>query len=342
MGWKKYIIMAFVGVLISIIIDIAIPFEHPNHNRLYDYLFSIIISITVWEGNLIIDRLFGKKLSWITHTFKRTVIQLPINVLYSVVLIYSGMWIYNNFICVLPPQMAETLFFISTIVGTLFSIILLAVEISYNFLQQWKNSLIEVEKYKTLSLQAQLQNLKNQVNPHFLFNNLSVLSSLVYKDQDKAVSFISQLSKVYRYLLDNNNQELICLKDEIEFINSYLFLLKIRFDESVNFKININDSALKKMIPPMALQILIENTIKHNESSVERPLNVEIIGTDEYLEVRNNLQLRSNEIESSGTGLSNINKRYKFYTSAEIEIYKDATTFSVKIPLLALYESNNN
>ncbi|MBK6833091.1 MAG: histidine kinase [Bacteroidetes bacterium] len=111
----------------------------------------------------------------------------------------------------------------SIVIGVLISIILSTSSIGAQFFSKWKNPLVEVEHYKSETLQAQLQNLKNQINPHFLFNNLSVLSSLVYKDQDKAVSFISQLSKVYRYLLDNKETELVTLENELTFIKSYTF-----------------------------------------------------------------------------------------------------------------------
>ncbi len=342
MRWKKIGLMASVGILISIIIDVALPFEHPNHSRLYDYILSAILSISIWEGNLFIDRIFNKRYSWIHHTFRRTVLQLPASVFYSILLIYIGMWVYNKYVCILPTSMANTLFLIATIIGTLFSIILLAIEISITFLKQWKNSTLEMEKYKAESLQAQLQNLKSQVNPHFLFNNLSVLSSLVYKDQDKAVSFISQLSKVYRYILENNKQELITLENELSFINSYIFLLKIRFEDSIQININVDEKFLNKLIPPLSLQILLENTIKHNEASEDSPLVVMMFVEANYLVVSNNKQLRYTQEKTSGKGLENIKMRYSYFTNESVEISNDEKMFIVKIPLLLLNEGYNN
>ena len=194
------------------------------------------------------------------------------------------------------------------------SILLLSIEISTQFFRHWKNSLVEIEKYRAESLQAQLQNLKNQINPHFLFNNMSVLSSLVYKDQDKAVEFINQLSKVYRYLLDNQNNELVTVEEELTFIRSYIFLLHIRFDQNLIIKTEVKKEDRTWLIPPMALQILIENAIKHNEASSEHPLAISIISEDEKLVVENNLQLRSQHEPGSKTGLENIRARYKFFT----------------------------
>jgi LytS/YehU family sensor histidine kinase len=222
----------------------------------------------------------------------------------------------------------------AVVLGVLISISILSIEISSQFFSHWKKSLVEVEKYKTESLHAQLQNLKNQINPHFLFNNMSVLSSLVYKDQDKAVDFINQLSKVYRYLLDNRNSELVTLDQELVFIRSYTYLLQIRFDTNIHFEFDIEDSKRNLMLPPMALQILIENAIKHNEVSSEQPLTIAIIVTDHFLQVRNNLQLRVNKETSCKTGLQNIKDRYQYFTDTPVEVIQNTNAFIVKIPLL--------
>ena len=194
--------------------------------------------------------------------------------------------------------------------------------------------MIETEKYKQESIQAQLENLKNQINPHFLFNNLSVLSSLVYKDQDKAVEFINQFSKVYRYLLDNKSRELVELQEELTFVRSYCFLLKIRFEDSLQFDFAIENEAQLKLIPPLALQILIENAIKHNEVSEENPLFVRIVSNEHQLVIRNNKQLRKKVEISSKMGLNNIISRYKHFTNQSVEIQSSDDYFEVKIPLI--------
>jgi len=163
---------------------------------------------------------------------------------------------------------------------------------------------------------------------------MSVLSSLVYKDQDKAVDFINQLSKVYRYLLDNKDRELVTLEDELAFIRSYTYLLQIRFDTNIKFAIEVENNALQKLLPPMAIQILVENAIKHNEISEELPLSIVIKNTGDVLEVSNNLQLRINSEPSSKTGLQNIKDRYSYFTDKPVEIIESTHSFVVKIPLL--------
>lgn len=333
-NWIRYIVFAVIGALIALFIDVIISFDQPDHNRLYDYIFSIILTIFICEGILFIDRKLNERISWLTHTFKRVIIQFPLSVTFSAITIYGVMKLYKSYVCVLPKDMELTLFKTSIIIGTLFSIIMLGVEISVLFLNQWKVSLAEVEKYKSESLLAQLQNLKNQVNPHFLFNNMSVLSSLVYKDQDKAVEFINQLSKVYRYLLDNKDTELVTLKTELEFIEAYTYLLQIRFDTNIKFKFNIDNKVHHFMMPPMAIQMLIENCIKHNEVSSDQPLTVTLSTFQGMLIVSNDIQARSVSESGLKTGLQNIQARYKYFTDIPVEIINNSKQFIVKIPLL--------
>lgn len=326
--------MVIAGFIISFILDSITAKINVDRNRFFDFFTSIVITILVWEGNLIIDRITSRYFPWEEKAGKRILVQLPLSMAFGSITIYLSMLGFNKYVCTFPVEARDRFMLTAIILGMLISVIILSVEVGTQFFNNWKNSLVEVEKYKTQSTQAQLQNLKEQVNPHFLFNNLSVLSSLVYKDQDKAVDFINQLSKVYRYLLESRNSELIPLEEELKFIESYTYLLQIRFDTSLKFEIDIPANMRHLLLPPMALQILIENAIKHNEVSSEMPLTISVLASHTELEVKNNLQLRSNKEESSKTGLNNIRERYKFYTDKKVEVFQDSKLFSVKIPLL--------
>jgi two-component system, LytTR family, sensor kinase len=326
--------MVAVGAIVSFMLHLLVPFEDKDHKPFYNLLASVLITIIIWEGNLRMDTIINKYFPWANKPVKRILIHLPLSIIFSANAIYFCILLFNKYICELPPPHKELLISSSIIVGVLISITTLSIEISIQFFKQWKNSLVEIEKHKTESLQAQLQNLKNQINPHFLFNNLSVLSSLVYKDQDKAVGFINQLSKVYRYLLDNRNSELITLENELEFIHAYTYLLQIRFDKNILFDIQIETGKLSTLIPPMSLQMLIENAIKHNEVSSEQPLSITIKTLDDKLVVTNNLQLRSDQEPSSKTGLQNIKDRYAYFTDKMVNIIITSGSFSVEIPLL--------
>lgn len=326
--------MVVVGIIISKLLDTIMVGVHQEHNRFFDFCISIAITILVWEGNLRIDSLMNEKFPWEKSPGKRILVHLPISVIFSAFVIHMSMLAFNKFVCPMPESTKNAFMITAIVLGVLISIIILSVEIGTQFFGNWKRSLVEIEKYKSENLQAQLQNLKNQLNPHFLFNNLSVLSSLVYIDQDKAVDFINQLSKVYRYLLDNRDNELVALETELTFIQSYTYLIKIRFDKNIIFNIDVSKDKTHLMLPPLSLQMLIENAIKHNEISNELPLTVQIKVADDMLEITNNLQLRNSTEISSKTGLQNIKDRYKFFTEQNVEVISTDKLFTVKIPLL--------
>lgn len=327
--------MAIVGILVAIVLRILIPFpENGILIQFISFLESIFITITIWEGNLILDDFLEKRFPWALNPGKRILIQLPISTLYSAVLMYVTMLLFNAYVCEIPFNERGLFLSISITIGLLVSLILMAVETGLFFFRRWKESLVQVDKYKLESAQANLENLKNQVNPHFLFNNLSVLSSLVYTDQDKAVDFINQLSKVYRYLLDNKNSELVTLEEELTFIASYAYLLNIRYSPNLSIELTISEDTKSLLLPPLAIQLLIENAIKHNEISSEFPLTIELVSSNTSFEISNKINRRLSNEPSSKTGLKNIQSRYAYFTDRSIEISEDDTVFKVVIPLL--------
>ena len=327
--------MLLAGILIAVLIGNWMPHDpNNNHNEIFDHLIAVLITFIVWEGNLRIDEKLNQRLPWITRPGYRLFIQFVIALVFSALGVYIPMKLFNTLVCIIPPEREAILNFMSLGVGLVVSVIILTFEIGSQFFRNWKESLVQIEHYKTENMRAQLQNLKNQLNPHFLFNNMSVLSSLVYKDQDKAVDFINQLSKVYRYLLDNRNNELVELQTELNFIDSYMYLLQIRFDKNIGFKLDIPKEKSKMLLPPMSLQMLIENAIKHNEVSDEQHLLIEIGVEEDKLKVSNNIQKRTNIEPSSKTGIQNIKDRYKYFTDKAVEIQENTKSFTVKIPLL--------
>ncbi len=185
------------------------------------------------------------------------------------------------------------------------------------------------------NIKSQFEVLKNQVNPHFLFNSLNVLSSLIYIDKDAAAKFVRQLSKVYRYVLEYKDKETISLHNELDFLESYIFLLKTRFDKNLIINTSIHPRFNKKRIVPMALQLLMENAIKHNVISKKKPLKIDIsIDENNYLVISNNLQKKSSVEMSSNIGIKSINKRYEYITDDKVIINKTEADFTVKLPLV--------
>lgn len=196
---------------------------------------------------------------------------------------------------------------------------------------------IQAEQLKKENALAQFEALKNQVSPHFLFNSLSILSSLVHVDANLSEKFIDQLSKAYRYILEQKDNETVSLKTELDFLNSYAFLLKIRFENKFDVKIFITDQEAEKYrVAPLTLQLLIENCVKHNRMSQKEPLIVTILVKDVHLVVTNPVRPRS-EVEivrSTGIGLANIKNRYQLLTESPVQIGQDQNMFTVKIPLI--------
>jgi PAS domain S-box-containing protein len=190
-------------------------------------------------------------------------------------------------------------------------------------------------KMQKENLQSQFEVLKQQVNPHFLFNSLNVLTSLIKIDPDLAESFTERLSKVYRYVLENKEKDVVNLSTELEFLNSYLFLLEIRFMKKLFIEINIDKSYYDYQILPIAIQLIIENAIKHNTFSKVQPLKIEIFVDDKQrLNIINNLNLRETKLVSTGVGLENINRRYALVSDQKPEFFKTNDQFIAKLPLL--------
>ncbi|MCH2234192.1 MAG: histidine kinase [Crocinitomicaceae bacterium] len=231
---------------------------------------------------------------------------------------------------------AKTPFFIRLMASIIITVIIVSIyEGWYNF-AQFKDGMIKNEELKKESAQAQLAALQNQVNPHFLFNSLNTLISVIPEDQETAVSFAENLSKVYRYLLEIRDKEIISLKDELNCIRAYDYLLKIRFGDGIEILYPNENECYNKHIIPLSIQMLLENAVKHNIVSQKNPLSIKIIIEGESLKVSNNLQLKKVHQASTKVGLVNIQKRYDLLMEKKVEIVETETDFQVIIPLVKM------
>jgi LytS/YehU family sensor histidine kinase len=200
--------------------------------------------------------------------------------------------------------------------------------------RMWMQSKIEKERLEKENIIVKYETLKNQVNPHFLFNSLNTLSSLVHTDPDKAVNFIDELARVYRYVLEKRHEQLVNLNDEIGFIESFLFLQKIRFGENLRTKVEVNREKRDLKLPPLALQIAVENCIKHNEISTANPLTINIKDVGDKICIRNNLQPRSEGEISTGTGIENLTERYRMLGEKCPQFRAENGYYVAEIPLI--------
>lgn len=201
-----------------------------------------------------------------------------------------------------------------------------------NALTQTQERLVAAERAQG---EMQLKLLQQQVTPHFLFNNLNVLTSLIEENPETASKFLAQLSGLYRYILQTRNVDVVSLKDELKFTKNYVYLIKQRFCDAYEFEWNIlSDEINEQMIIPATLQSLLENVVKHNAGNSEEPLQISIKMDGEYLSVENEIRLKPSTIVSSKTGLKNLQARYALLTDNPVKISENDSVFSVKIPLL--------
>jgi len=207
------------------------------------------------------------------------------------------------------------------------------------FFKQWKHHIIKTEKLQRANLEARFETLKTQINPHFLFNSLNTLMYLVV-DNQKAAKYIENLSDFMRYLLQTRDKESVSLAEELILVKKFLFIQQNRFGDKMNIEMEIPEEYKQLAIPPLALQMLIENAIKHNVISVDNHLLIRIYAENSYLVVENNLKEKIDKEPSTGVGLSNIKNRFRFLTGEEIKILIENNKFIVKLPLTKQYHEN--
>jgi LytS/YehU family sensor histidine kinase len=222
-----------------------------------------------------------------------------------------------------------------TVMMIVISLIIIGFHSFIYYFRNWQEAEVMSERLQKENIRSQFEALKHQIEPHFFFNSLSVLTSLVHKDADLATQYINQLSKIYRYVLEVRDETVVPLSQELDFLNAYIFLMTVRHNDSIRFRIEISDETSKyTFIPKNSLQMLAENAVKHNRFSKESPLVVRISEDVDYIRVINNIDRRELIDGSSGIGLENIRKRYELISEKRIEMEETAMTFCVKLPKL--------
>ncbi|MFZ6013690.1 MAG: sensor histidine kinase, partial [Bacteroidota bacterium] len=246
------------------------------------WFFSLLTWIFLWKGNGFLSDYISAKIPWIKFPVKRLLVGIVGTVVYTV----------GAVVCLMSFFEAGFDFnfgsgYRYTIYGSMgVTIIISLVLHSRAFFLHWQQASLDAEKFEKESIMAKYESLKNQVNPHFLFNSFNALTNLVYEDQEKAVKFIKQLSDVYRYVLDTRDKELVSLEEEQRFLLSYIYLEKIRFGDKLNIDIQLPQTKTK--VAPLALQMLVENAIKHNIISEDDPLFVRLYQENGFIVVENN------------------------------------------------------
>ncbi len=299
-------------------------------------VFFVIGSVVVWECNrqgIIMSR---RRYPELGQTIHRVVFQLIWFTVFAALVRITQTFFYHRI--GLWPSEDYFLFkpyFFNTLVSVVGTIQVAAVFEGIYLYRRWKVTYTEAVELKKANLQSQLESLKMQINPHFLFNNLNSLSSLITTDAEQAELFLDELSSVYRYLLQQNNRDLCPLSDELAFIKAYFHLLKTRHGDGILLEMNVESRYMSYQLPPLTLQLLFENAIKHNVISADCPLLIKLHTQNGYLHVENSVQLKKTVVQSNRIGLQNIMMKYQLLGQPSLVIKQTADTFLVSLPLLA-------
>jgi sensor histidine kinase YesM len=322
------------GIIIPNITGLITNNQYSSLELLASYAYFVLLSFLIWQGNVLVMYYIRSKFKTRYNRFYKVICMLfGVNILYSGALSFLllNLWkilskeAYPNW----NPILNSTIIIVilALFITSLYENIFLNQERIYN--------LSTVEQLNIAKAQAELEALKNQIDPHFIFNSLNTLSYLITKDPPSARLFNDTLAKVYRYILTNKEKDLVLLKEEIEFISNYFYLLKIRFSDAVHMMIEITDlSAEDFLIPPISMQALVENAIKHNEFTDKTPLGINISVSSNYVIVKNHVNPKTYAVPTSGIGLNNLDNRYKLITKRNIIIENNFKIFSVKLPIL--------
>lgn len=294
-------------------------------------VIMLTIWFVMWYGNKYISHSIGQYVSWLENPTKRFAFGIIGSVVFSTSAIISLAILFEKLFNISIGE-GWTYVWITIVV----SLLILLFMLSRQFLYSWRDIYLREEKMRNEVLVSRYEVLKSQINPHFMFNGLNALSSLVHEDQDLAVKYIEQLSKVLRYVLQAGKQEIVTLREEIEILNSYVFLQKIRYNDNLIVDISLDKTENNFYVAPLVLQMLIENAIKHNEITSENPLKIKLSLANQYLIMQNSVRIKEIALqESTHVGLTNIHSRYQALTDKKVVIEETDNNFIVSIPLIS-------
>ncbi len=315
-------------ILFSIIRLISFEDISGNVSHTSAYLMIIVVFNSVSEGNLLAFKLLNK------HEKLRGKLTIRIISFVFITWLLTTMWLkIAERIFVDEKILQYNITQITLVAGLLIIVIHLLIAIISRLYEEWLNNKKEIEELKQAKLLSDYNLLKDRLNPHFLFNNLSVLKSLIQYNPAEAVTFTQNFTNVYRYVLKSHEENLVQLEEELKFLESYIALHKERIGAGLLVDIHIDKDSYTKKIPPLSLQLLIENAIKHNTANKLRPLRIAIYTNEHKLMVRNNLNIKDTTY-STNTGLKTLNAQYRYIANQEISVIEDKTSFTVALPLI--------
>jgi Histidine kinase len=322
------------GLLAVSIIAYAIFTFQPGPVLYFSLGWIAVISFLLWIGNRFLTRRLDRVMSWARFGNIRFFVQLALGLSYLLLLINVTYYAIKTPITGTPPTFEQLI--VANAWGSMIFVPVFSIYFSLHFLRHWRKSELEMARFQKENMRSQLDSLRNHLDPHFLFNNLNILASLIDSNKEASQIFIHKFAEVYRSMLKSNSDDLILVSEEMDFIQSYIYLIKTRFEDNIQFKLDVSNPSKMKAIPPLTLQMLVENAIKHNIITERSPLVITIAEhNSDYLKVSNTLK-KSATATNSGTGIANIRRRYAHFTDKPVEVIEADGNFEVHIPLLEI------
>ncbi|MGB0522273.1 MAG: sensor histidine kinase [Flammeovirgaceae bacterium] len=335
--WAQWIYPLVITFFFQGLAFLLSQFREPIGITWYGFFWSMGIVFVLWFIGYRVNAWFVNHASWKMGFWQKVIRQFVLVTFIQITvfnLSFIGInYFENNYLNNDNPlSIAHVL--MSTAFAFVICLMINSVQMGYQIVSARQQALLEAHQFKQESIAANLENLKQQIDPHFMFNNFSTLHGLIHEDVDKASDFLLKLSDVYRYVLSSLAKESHTLAEELTLIRPYTELLAIRYAKQIRIHIEIPEKLKSKNIVTMALQIPIENAIKHNRIDAQHPLSISI-QTDHssWIEVKNNLQLRSSQPISNGIGLENLEARCAYLTGRSVQILQSKQHFAIKIPI---------
>lgn len=298
-----------------------------------DIFFPLSLAAAMVYGYQFMEKRFLKSSSK-ASTLLIMVIKMLILVVLATCVTISYAWFFFTYI--VPYPVGSEFYFDFVLMSLLVPLFVNGVGMTLHYYQQWKSESSQRQSLEEENIKAQFEILKNQVNPHFLFNCFNALSVLIKESQSRADEFLKHLARVYRFVLEVKEKELIKVREELEVMQSYVHLMKGRLGDKLTVTLNVPEAQQEYYIPPLTLQILMENALKHNKATKDEPLRIDIEMNDRNeISFKNNLNLVQ-DVQSTNIGLKNIIERYEYLSDSGIQIEKSAESFAVSVPLIKM------
>lgn len=298
------------------------------------YWIIIIVFLTVF-GNYILYRWLNLLMPWENDSLKRILYQLLLSGIYTTLSANLSYYLFKSLFTDFPPDIQQMI--LLNIYAIFIIIPVFSIFFGIFFLTKWKKATIAMEAAKKEAIKSELLALKNHIDPHFLFNNLNILSSLIEPENNAAQAFLEKFSEVYRYVLKHKDSEVILLSAELQFLEAYIYLINTRFEHQLAFSVDVDERSREYYLPTLTIQMLVENALKHNNFSSKNRLQIKVISQDDHLLISNTYNPKDSSVavgDAAGSGLKNIEKRYELISNKKPEIEISENEFIVKIPLL--------